>query len=95
MYIISATGLIPVMAAPAAAPTIAASEIAVSLTRSSPNSVRAYILSHNKYPPVPFHFLIQSFLQSLPIRYLSHFFLPCAFLPPPHLNPLPPGEREG
>ena len=38
MYIISATGLIPVMAAPAAAPTIAASEIAVSLTRSSPNS---------------------------------------------------------
>ena len=37
MNCISATGRIPMWAAPAAAPTIAASEIGVSITRSSPN----------------------------------------------------------
>ena len=38
MNCISATGRIPIMAAPTAAPTIAVSEIGVSTTRSSPNS---------------------------------------------------------
>jgi hypothetical protein len=37
MNCISATGRIPMCAAPAAAPTIAASAIGVSMTRDSPN----------------------------------------------------------
>ena len=37
MNCISATGRRPICAAPAAAPTIAASEIGVSMTRDSPN----------------------------------------------------------
>ncbi len=37
MNCISATGRMPMCAAPAAAPTIAASEIGVSITRDSPN----------------------------------------------------------
>ena len=37
MNCISQTGRIPMCAAPAAAPTIAASEIGVSITRFSPN----------------------------------------------------------
>jgi hypothetical protein len=38
MNCISATGRIPIIAAPTAAPTIAVSEIGVSMTRCSPNS---------------------------------------------------------
>ncbi len=38
MNCISATGRIPIMAAPTAAPTMAVSAIGVSMTRSSPNS---------------------------------------------------------
>ncbi len=40
MNCISATGLKPMWAAPIAAPTIAASLIGVSMTRSGPNSSR-------------------------------------------------------
>ena len=38
MNCISATGRIPIIAAPTAAPTMAVSAIGVSITRSSPNS---------------------------------------------------------
>ncbi len=40
MNCISATGRSPMWAAPAAAPTMAASAIGVSMTRRSPNSAR-------------------------------------------------------
>ena len=50
---ISATGRIPVMAAPMAAPTIACSEIGVSHTRSAPNSSNSPTVVLNTPPAAP------------------------------------------
>jgi hypothetical protein len=46
----SATGRIPIRAAPHAAPTIAASEMGVSMTRPSPNSSSSPSVTLNAPP---------------------------------------------
>ena len=50
---ISATGRIPVIAAPIAAPTIACSEIGVSQTRLGPNSSNSPTVVLNTPPAAP------------------------------------------
>ena len=50
---ISATGRMPVIAAPMAAPTIACSEIGVSQTRSGPNSANRPAVVLNTPPAAP------------------------------------------
>ena len=50
MNCISATGRMPIIAAPIAAPTIAVSEIGVSMTRSSPNSPTSPSVTLNAPP---------------------------------------------
>jgi len=53
MNCISATGRMPMWAAPAAAPTIAASEIGVSITRASPNFLAKPSVTLNAPPYAP------------------------------------------
>ncbi len=50
---ISATGRIPVMAAPIAAPTMACSDMGVSHTRSGPNSLCSPTVVLNTPPAAP------------------------------------------
>lgn len=50
---ISATGRIPVMAAPIAAPTMACSEMGVSHTRPGPNSLNSPAVVLNTPPASP------------------------------------------
>src|SRR5919106_4913508 len=60
MNCISATGLRPMCAAPAAAPTIAASEIGVSITRCAPNCPRKPSVTLKAPPYTP------AFAQAFP-----------------------------
>jgi hypothetical protein len=52
-YMISATGRMPVTAAPQASPAIASSEIGVSRTRSVPNSLIRLSVTPKMPPPAP------------------------------------------
>ena len=70
MYMISATGLRPIIAAPMAAPTIAISEMGVSLTLSGPNSSRRPLVTLKAPPYAPMSSPIRTTLSSLCISCL-------------------------
>ncbi len=83
MNCISATGRMPIMAAPTAAPTIAVSAIGVSMTRSSPNSsmqavghlegaaVDADVLAEEEDPVVAGHLLADSLADGVHVGRLA------------------------
>ena len=84
MIMISATGSIPSMAAPIAAPTIAASEIGVSSTRSWPYFVErpavgpdapgiGDVLTEQKHPVVGLQRLVEREVECLAHRHLFFF----------------------
>ena len=83
MNCISATGRMPIIAAPTAAPTIAVSEIGVSMTRSSPNSrdeavgdlegaaVDADVFAEQEDALVPLHLLAQALADRVDVGGLA------------------------